>query len=679
MIFFRATGFNHDVNNRRGMVFYLVLSVVVIMGIFIGFYHSFSRQLAFSSFHHANRERLRNLTDILLDSAFSNIQICTRDANHEITKKLIAQMRSPSLDKTFFPVEAPLFEECKSELLLGANFDYKIGARVFDKRIENPRGHKYHDGEGLGTLELKLEAALKTSSGKVLVSCVRYRQFDMKSACLVSSYKERENSYAMTFPLDFALLVRDGLREFSEGYRGQAYNSGKKLVIKDQSAIPADKRGLLYFGNADTNNESKRIYLNTTDAESALLPTLETNKFEIDQAECIRLIPEAGPGSDYKGLKGVFTITVKPAVISGTAADETEDLTRYHLEILPGNKRLISAPAGLVIEGDGSKSYLESFVRGAVTQRFFYYSKFTFDTSNLETITGDPIPAEGKKKIEDSVKGFLSLDPNCPYLSDSSIPNTDARQKRKILAGKIKMIMDKFNPPMSLHSGFSEDYLYESGQKITKTLTPQEFPQPPKFFSRNGSPLSSINLTGGEGFRPFRHCTLYATRFLYASELEKSGVYDRKNGVLNLRGIVSVEFEPVILSSSGGSITVRGQGAILAPNGFTIQAGLKREDPTRDLCILFSRKGNINIATSEPIEASLLAFNDSNNASIVPNKNFKVIGSVGVDRLYLNRFPSTPSEIEYDPRLKVVSKSDEIFAITISPWIRFENITFSKD
>lgn len=669
---------NGLVSSRRGMVFYLVLSVVVIMGIFIGFYHSFSRQLAFSSFHHANRERLRNLTDVILDSAFANIQFETRDSDSDIAKKLIAQMRSSSLDPNFFSVTAPLFEEYKSDLLLGAVLDYKVGARIFDKRIENPRGHRYHDGEGLGTLELELEASLK-SGKKVLVSCVRRRQYDMKSACLVSSPDERENSYAMSFPLDFALLVRDGLREFSEGYRGQIYNSGQKLVLKDQSSVSSDKRGLLYFGNADTNDNNKRIYLNTTDAESDMLPAISGTRFEIDQDECIKLIPAADTGGTAKGLKGVFTTRVLPAVPSGTG-NEKEDLTRYHLEILAGNSRLPAAPAGLVIEGDKSRAYLESFIRGAVTQRFFYFSEFTFDTSNMETFTGDPIPAEGKQKIQDSVSGFLSLDPACPYLSDGSIPDSQAKQIRKIHAAKIKSIMDRLGPPMSLHSKLVEEPLFYEGQTLSKTITTEEFPAPPKFFARDGSLLSSINQTGGEGFRPFRHCTLWTTRFLKAEDLEKSGIYDRKEGILNLRGIISVEFDPVILSAPAGkSLVVKGQGALLAPNGFTIQSGIKRDNPDKDLCILFTRKGNISIVTSEPIEASLLAFNDSNNSSILPSKPFKVVGAFGVDRLSLNRYPSAVSQIEYDPRLKVKAKDEEIFSLTISPWIRFENISFSKD
>jgi hypothetical protein len=469
------------------------------------------------------------------------------------------------------------------------------------------------------------------------------------------------------------------LREFSEGLPGQNYNTRTKLVLIDQSSFADSKRGLLYFGNADTNEEDSRIFLNTSNADTDVLPGITANRFEIDQDECIRLIPQADTGGTYEGLKGVFTSKVLPAATSGTPTSECEELTRHHLEIVPGNKRLVSAPAGLRIEGDLSRSYMESFARGAITQRFLYLSEFTFDTSNMRTYTGDPIPAEGKQRLQDSVKGFLALDPNCAYLNDVSIPDTDARRNRKIHAGKIKAIMDRLNPPMSLLSKMVDQNLFYKDQTYSRTDTAETFPEPPEFFSRNGNSLTSINETGGEGFRPFRHCTLYSTRFLYARELEEAGVYDKENGILNLRGIVSVEFEPVVLSAPSGSLIVRGQGAILAPNGFSIRSGISRENPDSDLCILFARKGNINISTSEPIEASLLAFNDSNNGTISPSSGFNVTGAVGVDRLYLSRYPSTPSQITYDPRLKVENKNEELFAVTISPWIRFENIGFSKN
>jgi hypothetical protein len=98
---------------RRGVVFYVVLATVTIMGIFILFYQNFSRQLAFSSFYHVNREKIRYLTDILIDSAFSTVQIATRDPSHPLNQKIVEQMRSSALDSSPFPLEASLFEQNK--------------------------------------------------------------------------------------------------------------------------------------------------------------------------------------------------------------------------------------------------------------------------------------------------------------------------------------------------------------------------------------------------------------------------------------------------------------------------------------------------------------------------------------------------------------------------------------
>lgn len=113
-------------DRRRGMVFYIVLSVVTVMGIFILFYHNFSKQLAFSSFYHVNREKLRNLTEIIIDSAFSNLQTSTRDPHNELTKKIIDQMRTPGISNTAFALTAPLFEANRSALLNGASLNYTL-------------------------------------------------------------------------------------------------------------------------------------------------------------------------------------------------------------------------------------------------------------------------------------------------------------------------------------------------------------------------------------------------------------------------------------------------------------------------------------------------------------------------------------------------------------------------
>ncbi|OGK08871.1 MAG: hypothetical protein A2W80_06495 [Candidatus Riflebacteria bacterium GWC2_50_8] len=671
-------------SSRRGIVFYIVIAVVSIMGVFILFYHSFSKQLAHSSFYHVNREKLRNYTEVILDSAFNTIQINTRDPNHDLTKRIITQMKSSAIDNAAFPLDAPLFETNKAALLQGATLDYTLTGRVFDKRTSSPTNQQYYSGEGLGTFEIILEASLKAGS-KELARCARRRQFDIKTVCMVSNYQKRTSSYAMTFPLDFALLVRNGLREFKEGYRGQSFNDGQKLVIQDQSSIAATRRGLVYFGRADRNNEDSRVFLNTSDVDapsSAIIPALPSEKFEISQAEVLKLLPELDKNgaAEYQGLKGFFNFSVHPVARTGAPANDKEDEARQVLSVVPGSRKLIPLPAGISFAGNGDKAYLDSFVRGAVTQRYLYLVHFELeaDGAKIGDGSGDfyDIPPEGVQDLESKSK-FTCFSPDITFYRE----NASADQKGLELAQRLVQVEQRTNPPVPLTSDFVEDYLCYSGQNMQKAEVTETFDDAPRFYGRDSSPLGDLNMTGSEGFRPFGHYALFSARYLRAFELEKHGVYDKKNGILNLRGVVSVELDHVTFDPPPGQnhILVRGVGAILAPAGFTLNCGLKREDPSRDLCILFTRRGNIRLVTSDRVEASLMAFNDSNSGSLSPSRAFDVQGAVGVDQLYLSRFPTTPSRVEFDPRLRADTDAGEVFAVNMSPWIRYDDISFSRE
>lgn len=671
-------------NSRRGIVFYIVIAVVSIMGVFILFYHTFSKQLAHSAFYHVNREKLRNYTEVILDAAFSSIQINTRDPNHDLSRRIITQMRSATLNNDAFPLDAPLFEANKTAMLQGATLDYTLSGRIFDKRTASPTNQKYYSGEGLATLEISLEATLKAGS-KVLAACSRRRHFDVKSICLVSNYTKRQNSYAMTFPLDFALLVRNGLREFKEGYRGQSYNDGQKLVIQDQSGLPLSQRGLVYFGRADRNNEDSRVYLNTSDIDSqssAVIPTLPSQKFEISQQEVLKLLPELDKNGavEYQGLKGYFNFSVHPVARTGNADSDNEDEARQVLSVVSGNRKLIPMPAGIKIDGSGDQAYLSSFLRGAITQRFLYLVHFELeaDGAKIGDGSGDfyDIPPEGVQDLESKSK-FVCLSPDITFYRNNAGTDPDGLA----LAQRLVQVEQRTNPPLPLTSDFAEDYLCHAGQNMQKAEVTTTFDDSPRFYGRDSSPLGDLNMTGSEGFRPFGHYGLFSARYMLASELEKYGIYDRQNGILNLRGIISVEVDHVTLEPPAGRnfITVRGVGALVVPKGLTINCGIKRENASSDLCVFFSRKGNIRIGTSDRIEASLLAFNDSNSGSISPSRAFDVLGAVGVDQLYLSRFPSTASRIEFDQRLRADSDAKEVFSVSLSPWIRYDEINYARE
>lgn len=677
---------NFSLLSRRGVAFFVVLSVVGIMGIFVLFYFSFSRQFAASNFYHINRDRLKNITDVLLDSSFAYVQNETRDGSSVLSKKIIDQMRTGgSLNQTF-DLKAPLFESVKSKLLNGLSLDYSIKGSIFDKRTRNEKGHPYYSGEGLGSLQIKLKAVLKTSSGKVLAACSRTRHFDLKSVCIVSSYKDRKTSYAMSFPLDYALLVRDGLREFKERPNGVNLNFGTRLILEDETSIPVSKRGWVYFGGSNENKKGSRVALNITDAPecTGLLPSLSTKRVDVSQAEYFKIFPEVEKAFNdnnltVTGIKGHFQIYVSPMFRQNGSYGKCESNAKVILEKGPDGRTYATSGSVVAFAGPKDLAYLGSIFRGAITERFLYAVQFMSDYAGMVAEAKDGTKVS-YTSLDSSLKfklfntsNFTSFDPNNDYVKN--------RPDILKFAKRVEQFVKVRNPPVSLYSKAVEELPYKSGQSISKNMVNSEiFGSVPDFYSRSGARLSSINATGGDGFRPFRHCSLYTTRFYHAKDLETNGIYDKKNGVLNLRGLISVEFEPVTLTPPSGKkeIIVKGQGAILSPYGFNISAGIKLNDPQKDMCILFTRKGSIRVTTSEKIEASLMAFNDSNSGTIRAQKSLDLFGALGVDRFYSNSFPSSVSKLAYDARFKAENKNEEVFSISISPWIRFEHIEYGR-
>jgi hypothetical protein len=204
----------------------------------------------------------------------------------------------------------------------------------------------------------------------------------------------------------------------------------------------------------------------------------------------------------------------------------------------------------------------------------------------------------------------------------------------------------------------------------------------PKVYNYLQTQLHNVNTAKGpSGFRPFRNATLYACRFNGAQSFLDSGIYNQKTGELHLPGIVDIQNEHLILPKpqNGSRIKVFGKGALIVPEGITINSGIELNSREHDLCVIFTRKNSIIVNSVEPIEASLLAFTDKSPLSggVKCVGPFKIFGSLGVDRLFWHSKPFV-CEIEYDKRLKPESAANEIFQITFSPWIRFENKIFSR-
>lgn len=682
-------------SNKSGMIFYIVIAVVAVMSVFILFYFTFARQFAHSTFYHLNRQRLLYLSENILDSAFAELQVQTADPISDLSQQIVNQIRQRSLNATPFDLSAPIFESNKAALLTGYEIDYDLSARIFDMRTECPSGRSFYNGEALATIELILEATLH-SRGNTLAQTSRRRHHDLKIACLVSNFNARNNSYAMSFPLDYALLARSAGEEFrNQPVSGLSYNQGRKLIIADQSNTSAQKRGLVYFAGANDNTDANRIFLNTTDegpSTEDLLPQLNANSHEVDQNICFRLIPALNdPDHEYDGLRGFFDFNLF-TMHSAQQDDNAAQLTRLGLSIVPGPSGLVNftpMPSGIGFEGPQTREYFDSFLRGAVTQRFIYAVTFRIDASQVtfeHEGTRYPLPPEQAAELEASVGEQVIFSRDSHYLSNANTAGGQVVEQLRRLSNNVWLAQNRINSPMPLFSEDRRDYLHYADQNYSTDQQNESFSinsgwqNPPRFFGGDSNELSSIRDTGSEGFRPFRHYVLYTSRFLRAQELEEAGIYDRENGILNIRGVISVEFDPIEFTppSTRDHIIVRGQGALIAPQGFEIQTNIVREDPQSDMLIMFTRRGNFRISANDRIEAAILAFNDDVRATMYAFNSFRIIGALGVDQLVLQNYPAQPITIEYDDRFRATSESEEIFTITTSPWIRYDDITFSR-
>jgi hypothetical protein len=223
-------------------------------------------------------------------------------------------------------------------------------------------------------------------------------------------------------------------------------------------------------------------------------------------------------------------------------------------------------------------------------------------------------------------------------------------------------------------SRFEDGFLYKGGQTGPTAAPGETFGRGQSaFFAYDGRPVEIT--TGGTEARPFRHINLWARKLASAKELEVAGIYDPQAGLLNLRGFVNVN-EAVTLGSPGrASLTVRGQGGIIAPS-IRILSGLEKESGANPepICILFSRDRPLEVDTASPISASLIAMGKPGTPLAVrANQPLRLTGALAADHLDSARWTTSGDHIlTYDPLLK--SSNTTLFQINLSRWITFQRI-----
>jgi hypothetical protein len=136
-------------------------------------------------------------------------------------------------------------------------------------------------------------------------------------------------------------------------------------------------------------------------------------------------------------------------------------------------------------------------------------------------------------------------------------------------------------------------------------------------FNSKGQTIRA-DTSGPEGLRPYSHFNFWFRQRVSPHRLTHIGVFDPIHKRLHLRGIAHVAGPLELGEPSGQPWTIHGQGVLIADQ-FRIVGPLRKATP-ESLCVLFTRKGAIQVATDQAIDAFLIASGDHGYGSVRPSR-----------------------------------------------------------
>lgn len=642
--------------SNRGVVLFIVAMSFAVVAVFILYFHKSASHAQWVAARFERSERLRLVAESAMDEAMQALGRDGQDPKSDFFQWLLtAAPRERAGGSRPVPVER------SRELLqgmVGAAAVPKVEAavRVFDFYPRNHLNQLFSalPNEGIGTMEVTVEASLARPTGALLGSCSFVRHTEFKLLSLVTPANLRGNAYCAGALLDFALLVRQGAAEFD--YLNSMLNSDRVKFSLVPGATPA-ACGLVFFGGTETSG--KTVFLNIDEDFAEMIPNQATNRtlatITLTADECFTLAPKLKPKPPLPGIPGIenlrghFERSLEPVWRPNYSTNELRKLEDRILQTLSSPQ--IPNHPGFRLLGPDAKSAADpalarASLRGRIRQRFLTFVHFWFDFRTVGGISKqiaaeymDPknhVPCydlppswDGDKDAVDFQKGLLALNQSAKY------------------AGQLV-------------NRFDTDYLYRGGETVAPTRpTDTTFDPPPDFLTPDGSRVGADGTA--EAGRPFQHVNLWSRRFPGVSSLEDAGIIDRAGRRLNLNGLVQVQ---EVLRLDGGTWTIHGQGGIIA-DGFVLASGLEKAGP-EDLCILITRRGTITVDTSAPVQAVLLA------SRMIANQPLNLKGAMILDTLNSHLWKDGKHRMEYDPLLK---SGQPLMRVFLSRWVSFERIT----
>lgn len=639
-------------STRPGMALTFIIPVLFVFVVFALTFFQAAKHGKAMTRRSVAHETLTQIAESAMEEAFSRFRMLTSAPGSPAGIWLIS--RSPE------PFRIPLDLVVKeAQSAWKGVFDPKITAeaRVFDFRRTDSQGRRYICEEGVGRLQITVQVTLASGRGipqeELTGRLVRHHDFKVASIVSPRDNSRQRAGYAHNFILDYALLVREGFREFRE-ISGQSLHSSQPKVVLSQEKIPPDKRGKVYFGETGEGYSGQLVFLNLPSKISGLLPQpLQKEVQRVRKADCLALVPKlaeiekVSPGS-LENIEGIFeewkVPLVRPIRIGNRHGLEKKVLACLS-DRATGAEKNLDPPVDILSENPSKTcdpEFARSILEGNIRQRFLRLVTFRLD------LRGSPLGAA----VGDA--GELP----CMPLPREPVSEADLRT---FLERLEKMEAARANGADSLLSSLNQDFPFLSGLSDGDRESLPSFPNP-SFFDAQGNRIRESS----EGFRAFGHVNLWNRRFFKGSDLLKSPTFDQERGLITLRGIEWVD-DDVEIGPPGRTWTVQGQGVLIA-RGFKIRAGIRKSRP-QDLLVLCARTGNIDIGADERVEASLIALGNPNRGRVVPEKTAKIFGAVAVERIGLPDFPGPGKlEIEYDPMLKV---PDALYQVDISPVFTF--------
>lgn len=695
--------------NKKGVAIFFVLFVMVILGILVVQFSVRSRQAQSTVHRFQTSEMARQLASAAQEEAFKYLYDNTDNYDSKgfdelnsnpILKKIIEGKESniyvPNFNRTEtngLKLNIPATEAMAKDLM-GDRMEVSATARIIDFRDTDPDNHTFYGKEGIGTIEIVTIAKAKEKyKNQFPGACTIVRHHDYKVVSLLSKKDERDKYVGNSF-LDYALFIRKGQEEFENGAKGTNVNPENLSLEINAGDFP----GKINFGSGGLNYQYLNISSDTIDFLGPKREKTEIVELKASDSEVDKIYPyfrnelakqaddEGGKLESLTGHKAYFEFYRLPLLEKFYENDET--LKNIMVSAAANAQKKLNKNISFNTDHqpyffEGIKitpiNKLNEILTSDIRKQFINIGYFKLDLTDCEVTIGADDDSETlviKRDKPELIEQYkkepfycFDIDYHIPYIDD---PNNEDYVKKINMIELNKFIKSKGKDIASnAFTYINDEYKYQLEDELPS-------------ISDNENDFYNRDYMGGykpsEAQYPFAHFNLFNKRYVNndkPEELEELGIYDKKENVLNLRGIIQCS-NLVELGNENTTLKIKGSGVLIA-RGITIKGAIEK-DNKKSIAVLFARNGDIRIKTNKKIEAALIAMkgpdgdgvNQGVEGRIIAEETMNLFGSLAVDKLNTTGWKKdTTHKITYDEAL---APTKDVYQVNIANWVTYERV-----